>query len=127
MTAWPSLYITNTVVASPAAAAETIIATVPVTTDGAVPILIVGWAALIVGTNGTAVTLRVRPDSATGTPSTSTGAIPAAAGTPVAIPILASFSASEMGARSFNLTAQITAGSATSTVSAVCLACIPQF
>src|SRR5947207_14276203 len=67
----------KTVVASPAAAAETIIASLTLTQDVTVAtgIQVSGWAAFTVGTNGTAVQLRIRQTNVAGTVIVASGAL----------------------------------------------------
>jgi hypothetical protein len=67
------------VVASPAAAAETIIAQTPAVGDVAIiqGVRLSGWAAFTVGTNGTAVRLRLRQTNVAGTVIADTGAVTA--------------------------------------------------
>jgi hypothetical protein len=115
---------TTTVAASPAAAAETIIATLTISrfSDMAVVtgIDLSGWAAYTVGTNGTAVQLRIRQTNVSGTIVGNSGAL---TGSQHGAAILSAddvegFDATP-GVGVYVLTMQVTAGSATSTVSAV--------
>lgn len=118
----------TTVVGSPAAAAET---TVCSTTVGGVAgptsrVLLIGFVAFTVGTNGTAVRLRLRNGSLTGTVVADTGALTggvAAAGL-LALPILGVDSPGDVSSLAYVMTLQVTAGSAPSTVSAVQLVAI---
>lgn len=120
---------TTTVVASPAAAAETIIASLAMPQFGDVPVLsgviLNGWAAYTVGTNGTAVTFRVRQTNVAGSVVVSTGAL---TGSQHGAAILSEDDISGVdaapGVATYVLTMQVTAGSAASAVSAVCLAAI---
>src|SRR6266702_7052871 len=68
---------TTTVVASPALAAETIIAqTAPITNISVVSgVILMGWAAYTVGTSGTAVTFKIRQTNVSGTIVASSGAL----------------------------------------------------
>lgn len=114
---------TKTVVASPALAAETIIASLTLNTDETIQsgILLRGFAAFTVGTSGTAATLRIRQTNVSGTVVATTGALTggiAAAGV-VAETILGFDAAPALTGQVYVLTLQITAGSAASTVSAV--------
>lgn len=70
------VYSSTTVVASPAAAAETIIGTVTVTSDivVALGVLLFGWAAFTVGTTGANARLRLRQTGLAGTIVADTGA-----------------------------------------------------
>src|SRR5436190_15842434 len=69
--------VTTTVVASPAAAAETIIAGTAALGNlrAGQSVMLDGWAAYTVGTNGTAVQLRVRQTNIAGTVVANTGAL----------------------------------------------------
>lgn len=117
---------TSTVVASPALAAETIIASLTLPTDVAVEhgVLIVGWAAWTVGTSGTASTLRLRQTNASGTVVQSTGALTTAAASLQANSVVGVDTAPGAHGQVYVLTLQVTAGAAASTVSAVELAAI---
>lgn len=112
--------VSTTVVASPAAAAETIIASVSLPSGfrAAENVLIDGWAAATVGTSGTAVTFRIRRTDVNGTVIASTGALTGgiAAGNLIAQDIAGNDSTS---VAVYVLTMQVTAGAAASTVSAV--------
>lgn len=128
MTAWPSVYVTTTVQNSPiAAAAETLIASVQVTTDAAAVVAVLGFVNLTVGTSGTAVTLKLRPDTIAGASFASTPAMTAVAANNSGFFIMGSPAASEIAARTFVLTAQITAGAANTTIVNVMLLAICQF
>ena len=113
----------TTVVASPAAAAETIIAQITVNTDEAIVsgILLRGFAAFTVGTSGTAVTLRLRRTNVAGTVVATTGALTGgiAAANLVAEMILGFDTGMALTGQVYCLTLQVTAGAAASTVSAV--------
>lgn len=119
--------VTTTIVASPALAAETIIANLTIPNFGDTPILngilLQGWAAYTVGTSGTAVTFRIRQTNVTGTVVVSTGAL---TGSQHGAGILSADDVSGYdaapGVGVYCLTMQVTAGAGASTVSAVCLA-----
>lgn len=110
----------ETVVASPAGAAETIIAQVAV--PGGITIvsgvLVSGWAAYTVGTSGTAVQLRIRRTNVAGTVVANSGALTRAA-TNLAADDCMGFDALPPDGQLYVLTMQVTAGAAASTVSAV--------
>lgn len=118
--------MTTTVVASPAAAAETIIAqtaaisaTVPFTSG----VILMGWAAYTVGTSGTAVRFRIRQTNVSGTVIADTGAL---SGSQHGAGILSAddvngFDASPAAGQVYVLTMTVTAGAAASTVSATWL------
>lgn len=108
------------VVASPAAAAETTIATITIPSgltlaDG---VVLFGWCAFTVGTNGTSFNLKVRQTDTSGSTKAATGLLNATAANLVSPSILA-FDAAPTAAGVYVLTLTVTAGSAESTVSAV--------
>src|SRR2546430_8244329 len=119
----PRVVVSTVVVASPAAAAETIIAQTAAIGDVAVlsGVLVGGWAAFTVGTTGTAVRLRLRQTNVAGTVVADTGALTAgvAAAALVAQDVEGFDAAAVAPAQVYVLTLQVTAGSAPSTVSAV--------
>lgn len=114
---------TTAVVASPALAAETIIASLAIPDFGLTPITqkvyLQGWAAFTVGTSGTAAQLRIRQTSVAGTVVAASGALTGgiAAAALVAQDIAGSDATPGVG--TYVLTLQVTAGAAASTVSAV--------
>src|SRR5438874_13699340 len=122
-------YFTTTVVASPAAAAETIIAslTIPANIAAVTGVDLTGWAAYTVGTNGTAVQLRIRQTQVAGTLVAASGAL---TGSQHGAAILSADdiegfdSAPTLPGQVYVLTMQVTAGSAATTVSAVKLRAI---
>lgn len=118
----------TTVVASPSAAAETIIAQVTVAEPEAVisGVMLDGWAAFTVGTSGTAVNLRIRRTNVSGTIIAATGALTGgvAAGNLLAQDLAAFDASPTLPGQVYCLTMQVTAGAAASTVSAVRLAAI---
>lgn len=110
----------QTVDASPALAAETIIATLTLSNFASMQLAkgvqLAGWAAFTVGTSGTAANLRIRQTNVTGAVKAATGATSVTAANLV-----------ETGCQGFDagagvsvyvLTLIITAGAAASTVSA---------
>ena len=117
----------TTVVASPAAAAETIIAslTLGANLSTKLGVLLTGWAAYTVGTSGSAVTLKVRQTNVSGTTIVSSGALTGSqhgAAILSADDIQGLDTAPVFPGQVYVLTMQVTAGSAASTVSAVFLA-----
>ncbi len=120
---------TTTVVASPAASAETIIAQLTITENIAAitGVDLTGWAAYTVGTNGTAVQLRLRQTQVAGTLVAASGAL---TGSQHGAAILSADdiegfdTAPVLPGQVYVLTMQVTAGSAASTVSAVKLRAI---
>lgn len=122
----PRLFFTNAVAASPAAATETIIATLTITADVALQkgVVLAGFGAFTQGTDGTTVVLRIRRTDASGTIVKATGALPYAAAVVGAIDI----DAVDTGITPLNqvyvLTATHANASAASTYSAVTLSAI---
>lgn len=115
--------VTTTVGASPSAAAETIIGTLTLSNFTLLQVTtgveLSGWAAFTVGTSGTAVTMRIRQTNVSGTVIATTGALTGgiAAANLVAQDV-EGFDAGA-GVAVYVLTLQVTAGAATSTVSAL--------
>jgi len=109
------------VAASPALAAETIIATLTVNTDETLTegIDLDGWAAYTVGTSGTAAELRIRRTNAAGTLIATSGPVTRTAGQLVEQSVSGFDSGPALTGQVYVLTLQITAGAAASTVSAV--------
>lgn len=118
--------VTTTVVASPALAAETIIASLAIPNFGDTPILsgvtLGGWAAYVVGTSGTTVTLRIRQTNVSGTVVSSTDAINVNAGNKMVTDVLGVDATP--GVATYVLTMQVANGAAASTVSATQLRAI---
>jgi hypothetical protein len=117
---------TTTVVASPAGAAETIIASLAIPAFGDTSILstvqLTGWAAYTVGTSGTAVQFRIRQTNVAGTVVVASGALNKTA-TNLYVDDIAGNDAAP-GVATYVLTMIVTAGAAASTVSAVSLSAI---
>lgn len=113
------------VVASPALAAETIIAQVQVPggLTYAAGVRLSGWAAFTVGTSGTTVRLRIRHATVAGTIVADSGACNDAAGV-VDERNVHGFDAAPGDGQLYVLTMQVANGAAASTVSAVELAAI---
>ena len=111
----------KTVDASPAAAAETVIATLTLTGFADTPVLsgvlLNCWAAYTVGTSGTAVTLRIRQTNVSGTVVATTGAMTKTAASLYADDVNG-FDAGA-GVAAYAFTMQVTSGAAASTVSAL--------
>lgn len=117
------IQVYTTVDASPAAAAETVIATLTLAGFADTPVisgvLVTGWAAFTVGTNGTAVTFRIRQTNVTGAIKANTGALTGGiAATNLVAQDVEGFD-SGAGVAVYVLTMQVTGGSAASTVSAL--------
>lgn len=121
----PRIAASTAIVGSPAAAAETIICSLTLNTD--LPIIsgvaLSGWAAFTVGTNGTAVTFRLRRTNASGTVVATSGALTGgvAATNLLAQDVKGFDTGAALTGQVYVLTMQVTAGSAISTVSAVFL------
>jgi len=118
----------STVDASPAAAAETVIATLTLTGFADTAIIsgafLFGWAAYTVGTSGTTVQLRIRQTNVSGTVKANTGAM---SGSQHGAGILTAddvngFDTAPVG--TYVLTMQVANGAAASTVSALVLGAI---
>lgn len=125
---FPTIQSTVAVVASPALAAETIIAQLNgVTLDSpSRHVDLSGWAAFTVGTTGTAVRLRIRQKDLTGNVVADSGALTggiAAAGL-VAQDVEGQDQPGDVAAFTYVLTLQVTGGSAVSTVTATKLRAI---
>jgi hypothetical protein len=120
--------VTTTIVASPALAAETIIAQLtPISNLTIVTgVDLSGWVAYTVGTSGTAVELRIRQTGLAGAVKADTGAL---TGSQHGAAILTAddvegFDTAPAAGQVYVLTMQVTAGAAVSTVSAVKLRAI---
>ena len=118
----------STVVASPSAAAETIIASVSLPSGLTINsgVFVMGWAAYTVGTSGTTVQFRIRQTNVSGTVVGNTGAM---SGSQHGAGILSAddvngFDTAAADAQIYKLTMQVANGAAASTVSAVFLAAI---
>jgi hypothetical protein len=117
------VYHSAAVVASPAAATETIIASLTVSGNVAVQkaVYLKGWAAYTVGTSGTAVTLRIRQTDAAGTALASTGALTKTAASLYADDVEGADTAGVLPGQVYVLTMTVTGGAASSAVSGVFL------
>ena len=115
--------VTTSVVASPALAAETIIASLTLQGDISVvrSVILRGWAAFTVGTSGTAVRLRIRQTNVSGTVVGDSGALTGgvAAGNLLVESVAGADASPSNTGQVYVLTLQVTSGSAASTVSAV--------
>jgi hypothetical protein len=125
---FPAFAFNNVVAGSPAAAAETVICTLSgVNTDGPTQhVFLFGWCAFTVGATGTAVRLRLRQTSVTGTTVVDTGALTggvAAAGL-VSYDLNGIDQPGDVNAFVYVMTLQVTGGSGVSTVSAANLLAI---
>jgi hypothetical protein len=114
---------TKVVAASPALAAETVIATLTLPGFGDTAVVsgiqFDGWAAFTVGTSGVSATMRVRQTNVSGAVVATTGALTVVATNLVQISVQG-FDATP-GVAVYALTLQIGSGAAASTVSALSL------
>lgn len=117
----PRLFRTATVVASPAAAAETIIASLAIADDLALTegFVLVGYAAYTVGTAGVSVNLRIRRTNVTGTIVKASGAMTRTAANLAADSIVALDTGGALPNQTYVLTMIVASATAESTVSAV--------
>jgi hypothetical protein len=114
----------KTVDASPALAAETVIATLTLADFGNIAVtsgvFLEGWAAFTVGTSGVTATMRLRQTNVAGSVVASTGALTVVAGNLVTVSVNG-FDAAP-GIAAYALTLTIGSGAAASTVSALQIA-----
>ena len=115
--------VSTAVVASPAAASETVIAnvTIPLAAPRTQGVILSAWATYTVGTSGTAVTLQIRQTGLAGTSIVSTGAMTGSqhgAGI-VSQDDVYGVDTAPPSAGVYALTMTVANGAATSTVSAV--------
>lgn len=115
----------STVVGSPAAAAETTIASL--TINDSFPVVsgvyIEVTCAFTVGTNGTAVTLKIHQTNSSGSTLYSSGAVTATAANLMNMSAQAFDASPTLPGQIYIATLQVTNGSATSTVSALSIFC----
>lgn len=112
---------TSTVTGSPAAAAETIIATLSLTNDVAVMsgIIVYGYCAFTAGTSGVSATLKLRQTDTSGTTLKTSGAVTVVAASLYDRAIVGFDASPVMPTQVYVMTLTIGSGSAASTVSAV--------
>ena len=122
----PRVVHTAAITGSPAAAAETIVATLQTSRDVALGLGVVlfGYVAYTVGGSGTAVQLRIRQTDTSGTVIKASGALTRTAGNLQADSICGVDLTPAGPGQVYVLTMIVTAGAATSTVSAVTLAAL---
>lgn len=119
------IQVYTTVDASPALAAETVIATLNLASFSDIAVVsgirLSGWAAFVVGTSGTAIRLRIRQTNVSGTVKADTDALTGgvSAGNKLAQDVEGFDSGA--GVAAYVLTLQVTAGAAASTVSQLVL------
>lgn len=115
-----------TVTGSPAAAAETIVCTLPAIPDLAfgLGVILIGWCTLTVGASGTAITTKLRRTNASGQTIATSGATTATAGNLVDRSISAIDTGPTLPGQVYVMTLTVTAGAAASTVSAATLVAV---
>lgn len=113
----------TTVAASPAAGAETTIASVTIPNFGDLQVVsgirVFGWAAFTVGTSGISATLQIKQTNSSGSAVVSSGAITETAANLDEVSVMGFDSGA--GVKTYALTLTIGSGAAASTVSAVYL------
>lgn len=117
----PRVFTTRTVAASPAAATETIVASVTISTGLAVSagVLLMGFLAWTQGTDGVSYNVKLRKTDASGSTLKATG-LPELAATKLGSAAIIGFDTSpSLPGQVYVMTLTITLGSAPSTVSAV--------
>lgn len=122
----PRIFRSATVAASPAAATETIIASLTLNQDIAITtgVLLIGWAAFTAGTNAVGGQLKIRRTDASGSTVKDSGAVTVVA-TKLYSPDIVAFDAFQAApGQVYVLTLTMASGSAESTVSAVTLIAI---
>lgn len=114
-------YNTSSVTGSPAAASETIIATLTIGGQIAVQqgVYIAGWCAFTMGTSGVSANLRIRQTNASGTIISASGAVTGVAAALYAPDIQGFDAAAALPGQVYVMTLTIGSGAASSTVSAV--------
>lgn len=119
----PRMQVTTVVVASPALAAETVIATLVIAGFGDMTVAsgvdVRGWCAVTTGTAGVSLQLRIRQSSLTGTLVADSGATTSTAASLNVRDVLGFDSGA--GVDTYELTLQVASATAPSTVSAVYL------
>lgn len=122
----PRVFVSETVVASPAAADETIIASVVVggNLSTALGVLLTGFAAFTVGGSGVSVNLKLRQTDASGTVVAATGAVTYTAADLGALTVHGLDNGQVAARQVYVLTMVVASGAAESTVSAVTLSAI---
>jgi hypothetical protein len=122
----PRVKSTGTVVASPTDDAETIVASLTIAENVAVSagVLLRGWGAFTVGTNGVSANLRIRKTDVAGTVLAATGAVTLAAADLAALAVDALDTSPALPNQVYVLTAELVSASAGSTFSAVRLSAI---
>ena len=119
----PRVFSTSTVVASPAAAAETIIASLTVNQDLAfgLGVVLIGYAAFTAGTNGVSANLKLRQTDASGSTLKASGLVTVAAASLYDRSIVALDTGPTLPGQVYVMTLTIGSGAAASTVRALSL------
>lgn len=122
----PRVKHTSTVVASPTAAAETIVASLTIADNVATSlgIVVAGWGAFTVGTAGVSVNLRIRKTDVNGTVVAATGAVTYTAADLGSLVVLGLDASPTLPNQVYVLTATVASANAASTFSAVDLVAI---
>lgn len=122
----PRVQRTTTVVASPTDATETIIASLTINGNLALGagILLIGWGAYTVGTNGVSCNLKLRRTDASGTTLAATGAVTRTAANLASGSVWAFDTGATLPGQVYVMTATLASASAASTFSAVQLTAI---
>lgn len=123
----PRVFKTTTVAASPSAATETIVGSLTISGDLACTagVLLVGYGAFTVGTNGVSVNLKIRRTDASGSTIGATGAVTYTAADLGALTAVAFDTLKDVNGQVYVLTATVASANAASTFSAVTLVAIP--
>lgn len=117
----PRVFRTSTVVASPADATETTIASLTIDADLSfgLGVLLIGWCTLTVGTNGASVLTRIRRTSTAGTAVAASGATSATAANLVDRSIACVDTGPTLPGQAYVMTLTVGGATAASTVAAV--------
>lgn len=113
--------ISTTVAASPTGATETAIATlvVPGALSTPLGVIVIGWCAFTVGTNGVSTQLRLYHGTTAGTKIGDSGAVTAVAANLGAFEVIGFDASPALPNQTYTLSLTVASGSATSTVSQV--------
>lgn len=122
----PRIKRSTSVVASPTGSSETIVASLTITEAIALQtgVLLFGWGAFTVGTNGVSVNLKIRQTDASGSTIAATGATTATAANLGSLSLHGFDTGASIPGQVYVLTATVASGSAASTFSAVQLTAI---
>lgn len=122
----PRLFKTTSVAASPSAAAETIVGTLTIDNDLGIGagVLLFGFGAYTIGTNGVSCNLKIRRTDTSGTTIAATGAVTGTAANLAALSLIGFDAITTVKGQVYVLTATLASASAASTFSAVTLAAL---